>query len=85
MEKTRMSHRSSPTRIVAPRASGREIFKKSAETEKNSKEKQNAKHKKGTFLNWFDTPNTPPLTLSAPLCYVETFLIEERKPPVAKP
>jgi hypothetical protein len=34
---------------------------------------------------WPTTPLAPPLTLSAPLCYVEAFLIEERKPPVAEP
>jgi len=34
---------------------------------------------------WPTTQHAPPLTLSAPLCYVEAFLIEERKPPVPKP
>jgi hypothetical protein len=31
------------------------------EAEKQSKEKQNAKHKKGTFLNWFDMQSVPAL------------------------
>ena len=49
------------------------FFKKSAETEKNSKEKQNAKHKKGTFLNWFDITARVILTLREP-----TFSIKDR-------
>ena len=35
--------------------------------------------------NWPTTRHAPPLTPLRALCYFETFLIEERKPPVTKP